>query len=109
MIPTMATRSRALLALVDTDRTALAATVATIRDRWPVERVILFGSKARGDDDSESDIDLLGTASAPPKRPTDVYPDLVAGDIGLHLAEYGGRQAGDRAAWSSSIAFLAER
>ena len=127
---------------------------AAIRDRGPTERVILFGSKARGDDDSESDIDLLGTAStkqrhcgfpsmpiglrgirddrrggetghggyrtgicgrmpdsiairvggrvsshsspkrqreesasAPLKRPTDVYPDLVAGDLGLHLAE----------------------
>jgi hypothetical protein len=37
------------------------------------------------------------SASAPPKRPTAVYPDLVAGDIGLHLAEHGGAAAGDRA------------
>ena len=58
MIPTMASRSRAVLALADTDRTALAATVEVIRDRSPVDRVALFGSKARGDDGSESDIDL---------------------------------------------------
>jgi hypothetical protein len=61
----MTTHSPALLALADTDRSALAATVAAIRDRWPVERVILFGSKARGDDDSESDIDLLVITSVP--------------------------------------------
>jgi predicted nucleotidyltransferase len=54
----MASRSRAVLALADTDRTALAATVEVIRDRSPVDRVALFGSKARGDDGSESDIDL---------------------------------------------------
>jgi len=30
-----------------------------LRKRFPVLEVILFGSKARGDDDSESDIDLL--------------------------------------------------
>jgi predicted nucleotidyltransferase len=47
------------LRLADTDRAALAATIASIRDRWPVERIILFGSKARGDDDPESDLDLL--------------------------------------------------
>jgi len=53
------------MALANTDRAALAATVAAIRDRWPVERVILFGSKARGDDDSESDIDLRVITSVP--------------------------------------------
>ena len=30
-----------------------------LRDKFPVRKVILFGSKARGDDDEESDIDLL--------------------------------------------------
>jgi len=47
------------LRLSDNDRAALAATIAAIRDRWPVERIILFGSKARGDDERESDFDLL--------------------------------------------------
>ncbi len=30
-----------------------------LREKFPVQKVILFGSKARGDDDEESDIDLL--------------------------------------------------
>jgi len=30
-----------------------------LRQQFPVERVVLFGSKARGEDDAESDIDLL--------------------------------------------------
>jgi hypothetical protein len=54
----MATHTTALT-LADADRVAIAATIAAIRDRWPVEQVILFGSKARGDDGPESGIDLL--------------------------------------------------
>jgi len=30
-----------------------------LRSRFPVDRVVLYGSKARGTDDEESDIDLL--------------------------------------------------
>ena len=41
------------------DRAAIDDAVDLLRRRFPVEDVILFGSKARGDDDSESDIDLL--------------------------------------------------
>ena len=55
----MVTNTPVSLHLADTDRDAVAAVIEVIRNRWPVERVILFGSKARGDDDSESDIDLL--------------------------------------------------
>jgi NAD+ diphosphatase len=61
----MVTHTPVSLHLADIDRAALAATVEVIRNRWPVERVILFGSKARGDDDSESDIDLLVITSLP--------------------------------------------
>lgn len=41
------------------DRTAVARAAGILRERFPVERVILFGSKARGDDQADSDIDLL--------------------------------------------------
>ena len=61
----MVTHTPVSLHLADTDRAAVAATIEVIRNRWPVERVILFGSKARGDDDSESDIDLLVITSVP--------------------------------------------
>lgn len=45
--------------LAQCDRETIAAVVADVTSRWPVERVILFGSKARGDDEPDSDIDLL--------------------------------------------------
>jgi predicted nucleotidyltransferase len=61
----MVTHTPVSLHLADTDRVAVAATIEMICNRWPVERVILFGSKARGDDDAESDIDLLVITSSP--------------------------------------------
>lgn len=47
------------IALREKDRQAVERASAILRERFPVERVVLFGSKARGDDDAESDIDLL--------------------------------------------------
>lgn len=41
------------------DREAVQRAAAVLRERFPVERVVLFGSKARGSDTGESDIDLL--------------------------------------------------
>ena len=41
------------------DRSATQAAAAVLREKFPIEQIILFGSKARGDDDAESDIDLL--------------------------------------------------
>lgn len=41
------------------ERAAIQAAAAVLREHLPVTQVILFGSKARGDDDAESDIDLL--------------------------------------------------
>jgi predicted nucleotidyltransferase len=56
------------LELSANDRRAIEEAVALLRDRFPVERVILFGSKARGDDDAESDVDLLVLTSRPLSR-----------------------------------------
>lgn len=47
------------LVLKPPDRAAIEEASRLLRERFPVEEVILFGSKARGDDDDESDIDLL--------------------------------------------------
>lgn len=41
------------------DREAIHAAAAAFRDVAPVNRIVLFGSKARGDDREDSDIDLL--------------------------------------------------
>jgi uncharacterized protein len=45
--------------LKESDRLAVEAATRLLRSRFPVERVVLFGSKVRGTDDPESDIDLL--------------------------------------------------
>jgi uncharacterized protein len=47
------------ISLKENDRQAILAAGAILRRQFPVARVVLFGSKARGDDDAESDIDLL--------------------------------------------------
>ncbi|MFQ5790977.1 MAG: nucleotidyltransferase domain-containing protein [Acidobacteriota bacterium] len=41
------------------DRAAITEATRLLHARFPVEQVILFGSKARGDYDEESDIDIL--------------------------------------------------
>lgn len=47
------------ISLQSSDRAAISEAAELLRRRFPVVDVILFGSKARGDDDAESDIDLL--------------------------------------------------
>ncbi len=47
------------IALCDRDRAAVRAAAQALRERFGVAGVVLFGSKARGDDTPESDIDLL--------------------------------------------------
>lgn len=50
----------------DRDRQAIEAASQMLNDRFKaVEQVILFGSKARGDDAEDSDIDLLLLTSRP--------------------------------------------
>jgi predicted nucleotidyltransferase len=41
------------------DYNAIGEAVTLLTAQFPIEHVILFGSKARGDDDEYSDIDLL--------------------------------------------------
>lgn len=50
-----------LLHLAPNEKAAITEYIARIRERFPdqIQSVVLFGSKARGDDDAESDIDLL--------------------------------------------------
>jgi|SRR3990172_8168583 len=41
------------------DRQAIEAAIRLLKQEYPIESVILYGSKAKGTDDPESDIDLL--------------------------------------------------
>ena len=58
-------KTLAELELSTKDRGAVEAAADLLRSRFPVDQVVLFGSKARGTDDAESDIDLLVVTSRP--------------------------------------------
>jgi len=53
------------LSLKDNEREAISEATRMLKEKFPVKEVILFGSKARGDDDPESDIDLLLLTTRP--------------------------------------------
>jgi predicted nucleotidyltransferase len=58
--------------LTASDRKTVDELAALLPSRWPVDSLVLYGSKARGDDTPESDIDLLvltGRPLAPEERP----------------------------------------
>ena len=45
--------------LIKRERIAVKTIAEVLRKHFPVEEIILFGSKSRGDDEKHSDIDLL--------------------------------------------------
>ena len=59
------------------ERNAIEAAVEALKRQFPVEKIILFGSKARGDSDPYSDIDLLVVTS----RPTHWKEERAIGDV----------------------------
>jgi predicted nucleotidyltransferase len=56
------------LEIKENDRQAIREASAILRARFPVRQVVVFGSKARGSDDAESDIDLLVLTSRPVRQ-----------------------------------------
>lgn len=61
ILPKHPMRTKSLSHLSTTEQAAITAYVRAIRSQYPerIRAVALFGSKARGEDDPESDIDLL--------------------------------------------------
>ena len=64
----MSGRTIADLKLDDRVRAALEAARAELTARFDVDRIVLFGSVARGEADEESDVDLLVVLKHPPDR-----------------------------------------
>jgi predicted nucleotidyltransferase len=64
--------------LKDADRQMIDDAVHILRQKFPVKRIVLFGSKARGDDDEYSDIDLLilVDSSAPADIDRKIFDEL---------------------------------
>ncbi len=58
-------RQLAMLKLDEKEERAILKAARILKKNYPVEKVILFGSKARGDDDEGSDIDLCLLTSRP--------------------------------------------
>jgi uncharacterized protein len=65
------------------DHNAISAVVTALTGRLSVERVILFGSKARGDDLPDSDIDLLVITTHELDRQSEDALQDVAWETGL--------------------------
>ena len=53
------------LKLKGNEEAAIREATRILKERFPVKEIILFGSKARGDSDQESDIDLLLLTTKP--------------------------------------------
>ncbi len=53
------------LSLKNNEKEAICEATRMLKRRFPIKEVILFGSKVRGDDDPESDIDLLLLTTRP--------------------------------------------
>jgi predicted nucleotidyltransferase len=51
--------------LTASDRKTVEELAALLPSRWPVDSLVLYGSKARGDDHADSDIDLLILTARP--------------------------------------------
>lgn len=54
-----------LKSLVEPDRQTIDDIAASLPAGWPVDTIVLYGSKARGDDTHDSDIDLLVLTGRP--------------------------------------------
>lgn len=68
------------MSLAAVSQSAIEEIVRRIAERFAPERIILFGSHARGDADEDSDIDLLvlfSEVDSPRDRAAELYASLI--------------------------------
>lgn len=61
----------------------LAKLKAKLQKRLPLSRLVLFGSRARGDADLDSDLDVLVVLNTPVSREVEDYVNDCAWEAGL--------------------------
>ena len=70
-----------ILSMSTQERTVLERLKAKIAERLPLSRLVLFGSRARGDADPDSDMDILVVLDGPVGRPAEQYVRLCAWEL----------------------------
>ena len=70
-----------ILSMSTQERTILERLKAKITERLPLSRLVLFGSRARGDADPDSDMDILVVLDGPVERQAEQYVRLCAWEL----------------------------
>lgn len=94
----------AQLNLKENERKALEELRRRLFKRFPNVEIILYGSKARGDFDEESDIDLLILVKAPVDSKLEEEITKITFDIELKFDVVFGKIVENRNFWNSSLA-----
>ena len=68
--------------MTDRERLLLQGLKARIAERLALSRLVLFGSRARGDNDPESDVDVLVVLDGPVSRESEEYVRYCAWELG---------------------------
>lgn len=86
--PGAMTTLHSLRSLADADRQTIDEIAVELTAGWPVDSIVLYGSKARGDDTPESDIDLLVLTGRPLSPDETSGMRMAARRIGLRLGTW---------------------
>ncbi len=93
--------------LTSVQRQALNALRAKLFNEFDVEKIILYGSAARGEATAESDIDLLIVTKNPKNRWQQHQITDVVFDVNLQFDTTFSSLVVDRSEWENSYSFLA--
>lgn len=91
------------LHLTPTQHQTLAELRSKLLEEFPVEEIILYGSVARGEEDEESDIDLLVVTSQVLKRMARHEITDMVFEVNLRYGTNFSTLVIDRASWESGV------
>lgn len=91
------------IVLAENERRAIKAAAEVLRSQLPVADIVLFGSKARGDSDPDSDIDLLVLTERRLDRQEEQAMGRSLFDIGLRFDVVFGPLTVDAREWQEGM------